>query len=214
MKEGLQAFGGDWTEKKLEVLRKYLWSYATILAKRHYRFDYIDAFAGTGYREARYEHEPTEFLIPELAESEPQRFLDGSARIALSEERFNRYIFVEQIASIANELRRLELEFPKAAGRIEIVIEDANSYLQRICGSPWPNRRALVFIDPFAMQVEWKTITAIARTEAIDMWLLFPLGAVNRLLRRDGEIDEAIRQRLSSVFGTEDWFDEIYSVQS
>ena len=56
------------------------------------------------------------------------------------------------------------------------------------------------------MQVSWQTLEAVARTECIDLWLLFPLGvAISRLLRRDGEIDEALCQRLDFVFGDRSW---------
>jgi three-Cys-motif partner protein len=44
------AFGGTWTEEKLAVLRKYLVAYATIMRNTPFRFAYIDAFAGSGYR--------------------------------------------------------------------------------------------------------------------------------------------------------------------
>ena len=61
------------------------------------------------------------------------------------------------------------------------------------------------------MGIEWQTIQAIAATQAIDMWLLFPLGiAVNRLLRRDGNIDQNLSERLDLLFGTHDWFDAFY----
>ena len=42
--------------------------------------------------------------------------------------------------------------------------------------------RALVFLDPFGCQVKWSTLKSLARTEVIDLWLLFPIGTVNRLL--------------------------------
>jgi hypothetical protein len=37
------------------------------------------------------------------------------------------------------------------------------------------------------------------------MWYLFPLAAVNRLLRKDAEIDPAWRKRLTGIFGTYEW---------
>ena len=46
-------FGGNWTEEKLERVRKYLSAYTTIMSKQPFRFAYIDAFAGTGYRTLR-----------------------------------------------------------------------------------------------------------------------------------------------------------------
>ncbi len=42
--------GGDWTTDKLVRVEKYLKAYATIMHKHHFRFAYIDAFAGTGHR--------------------------------------------------------------------------------------------------------------------------------------------------------------------
>ena len=48
-----QAFGGSWTEAKLEILRGYLHAYTTIFnANQKARFFdtfYVDAFAGSGY---------------------------------------------------------------------------------------------------------------------------------------------------------------------
>lgn len=67
---------------------------------------------------------------------------------------------------------------------------------------------------PYGMQVEWKTIEAIAATKAIDLWVLFPLGiGVNRLLTRSGEIPESWRRRLDLLLGTTDWYDELYRVE-
>jgi three-Cys-motif partner protein len=65
------------------------------------------------------------------------------------------------------------------------------------------------------MQVEWKTIEAVARTKAIDMWLLFPLGiGVNRLLlKKPEEIPDAWRRRLSLFLGTDQWEHELYRPQ-
>ena len=100
----MQQFGGDWTEKKLTCLKKYLGSYTTIMSnqktwngKLKFRYAYIDAFAGTGYRELKEDDDMNNLLFPELAEEEPQTFLDGSARIALNTvPRFTKYIFIEK----------------------------------------------------------------------------------------------------------------------
>lgn len=42
-------FGGEWTQKKLQVLEEYLERYNTALKNQPFRRIYIDAFAGTGY---------------------------------------------------------------------------------------------------------------------------------------------------------------------
>jgi three-Cys-motif partner protein len=65
------------------------------------------------------------------------------------------------------------------------------------------------------MQVEWKTIEAIASTKAIDLWLLFPLGiGVNRLLTKSGDIPPSWKNRLDLLLGTTDWYDEFYKVET
>lgn len=86
-----------------------------------------------------------------------------------------------------------------------------NTNVTRGAQGNWRGRRAVLFLDPYGMQVEWQTIEAIAGTKAIDLWLLFPLGiGVNRLLTRSGEIPEAWRQRLDVMFGTTDWINAFY----
>ena len=210
-------FGGDWTSEKLKRVEKYLTAYATIMNKQHFSFAYIDAFAGTGYWKRKPKGSCSESFFPELADSENREFVDGSARIALKvEPRFQRYLFIEKSGCVASGLEKLRDEFPEKAADIMLVNAEANSYLQDLCGHRnWSNHRAVLFLDPYGMQVEWKTIEAIAKTEAIDLWLLFPLGvAVNRLLKRDGKIDEGWRKRLNLMFGEEGWYDIFYKTET
>lgn len=217
MKGGTTHFGGSWTKDKLERVRRYLVEYAKIMRKRRYRFAYVDAFAGTGYRIADEPDTEAVRLFPELFEPEARGFLDGSARIALaSEPRFHEYVFIERRKSRCNELEMLRKDFPEKAEDIRIVPEEANAYLCKMCAeTDWTKQRAVVFLDPYGMQVEWKTLLAVAKTQAIDLWLLFPLGvAVSRLLVRDGNIPESWRARLDTLFGTHDWFDAFYVTET
>jgi three-Cys-motif partner protein len=72
----------------------------------------------------------------------------------------------------------------------------------------------VVFLDPFGMQVSWTTIPAVADTEAIDLWLLFPLGiGVNRMLPKHGQIPASWKTRLDSMFGESDWYSAFYEKQ-
>jgi three-Cys-motif partner protein len=210
-------FGGDWTDTKLEVLGSYLRSYTTALSGKSFRLGYIDAFAGTGYREAKRERDGEEdFLpLPDLAEPDAQSLLDGSARIALkTEPRFDRYVFIERSESRCQELEALKSEFPELAQRIQVQRADANETIRDLSRRDWKKARAVLFLDPYGMQVEWDTIEAVAGTQAIDTWILFPLGiGVNRLLTRSGEIPEPWRRRLDTLLGTKDWFDEFYEVR-
>lgn len=211
-----QSFGGDWTEEKLNRVRKYLVAYATIMSKYNFRYAYIDAFAGTGYRELKEDEESSTLMLPELVEQESKKFFDGSARIALqTEPRFTKYIFIEKDESKIAELNKLKAEFTNLANDITIIQSDANIYINELCAKNWKTNRAVLFLDPFGMQVPWSTIASIARTEAIDLWYLFPIGiAVNRLLKKDGNIKPSIRKRLDEVFGTPEWYETFYSIKT
>ncbi len=214
-------FGGDWTTAKLRVLAAYLRSYTTALQDKPtaawpFTKGYIDAFAGTGYRDLRRDGEPTmSLLLPDLAETEPQQFLDGSARLALrTEPRFDRYVFIERSPSRCAELRALAGEFPQLTPDIAVRQGDANEEIRRMCEADWSRHRAVLFLDPVGMQVEWTTVEAVARTKAIDLWLLFPLGiGVNRLLPKSGTLPPEWRRRLNALLGNETWYDEFYKVE-
>ncbi|MBX6314793.1 MAG: three-Cys-motif partner protein TcmP [Isosphaeraceae bacterium] len=209
----LQKFGSSWTEDKLERVRKYLVAYSTIMRTRNYQYAYIDGFAGTGYRELKCEDgDSGAGLFPEEDEPELAGFLDGSARIALQvEPRFKKYIFIEKSRRKVAELEKLRDEFPDKRDDIIIETADANAYLTKLCVEQrWHNQRAVLFIDPFGMQLSWDTVEAIGGTRAIDTWTLFPVSAVNRLLKKDGDIPASWRRRLDTMFGEPDWFDVFF----
>jgi three-Cys-motif partner protein len=212
-------FGGDWTTQKLEVLRKYLSAYATALKnqpskERPFKRWYIDAFAGTGYRQLRRAGpESTEpLLFPDLAGEDTETFLKGSARLALEvSPSFDRYVFVEKNRKRCAALQSCTADFPDLAKRILVREGEANEEIQKLCALTWRSDRAVLFLDPYGMQVDWATVEAIARTKAIDMWLLFPIGiGVNRLLERSGNVPLEWRRSLDRFLGTEAWYDAFY----
>jgi three-Cys-motif partner protein len=219
-------FGGDWTQAKLDVLKDYLAAYTKALkdkptAAQPFRKAYIDAFAGTGTRTAR-ERDTSiaadTLLFPDLNEPAPQKLLDGSAKLALQvEPRFEKYIFIERSAERCEQLEALKTEFPALADDIDIRQGEANDVIQKLCAplTKWKSRRAVLFLDPYGMQVEWKTIEAVAATKAIDLWLLVPLGmGMNRLVTKSGRLPESWRQRMDAFLGTTAWYDEFYKVDT
>lgn len=219
-------FGGDWTQAKLDVLRDYLAAYTKALKDKPtvaqpFRKAYIDAFAGTGTRAAR-EREPSgaagTLLFPDLNDPAPQNLLDGSAKLALQvEPRFEKYIFIERSPERCDQLVALKQEFPALADDIDIRQGEANEVIQRLCAplEKWKSRRAVLFLDPYGMQVDWRTIEAVAATKAIDLWLLVPLGmGMNRLATKSGKLPESWRQRMDAFLGTTTWYDEFYKVET
>jgi three-Cys-motif partner protein len=214
----LQQFGGSWTNQKLERLREYLIAYHNALRNQPFSLYYIDAFAGTGYNTPKALPENDSPVFDDLVAKDTRQFLEGSARIALRVPRpFDQYVFVERAAKRFSELTKLKTDFPALADRIQLVNKEANNYLITLCrGHDWirEKRRAVVFLDPFGMQVTWTAIQAIAETKAIDLWLLFPLGiGVMRMLPNHGQISPGWRKRLDVMFGEKDWFEAFYEKQ-
>ncbi|NQU45217.1 three-Cys-motif partner protein TcmP [bacterium] len=207
-------FGGEWTQQKLEMLRKYLNEYMKVMKYQKFQLSYIDAFAGTGYHSAGKEAQDDSDFLEGFLEEDSQEFLKGSATITLEIDRpFDEYVFIEKKRAHAADLESLRKQHPERV--IRVVVGDANSAVQDICRQKWGGKRAVMFLDPYGLQVEWPTLKSIAGTGAIDLWILFPVGvAVNRMLPRDGRISEGWRKRLDTVFGTSEWFDRFYKTVS
>lgn len=212
------VFGGSWTQEKLERVRKYLAAYTKIFAKnpkaKTLTTIYVDAFAGTGYRTASRQKSDQSLWFPEIMETDVDEFLKGSARIALEvDPPFKQYLFIEQSSRYAEELSKLKAQFSNKS--VDIVRTDANIYLKQWCAEvDWRRYRAVMLLDPYGMQVEWSLIETIARTQAVDLWILFPLGAaVSRLLTKIEPPPDEWAQALTRIFGTDEWRKAFYSKQ-
>lgn len=200
------SFGGPWTERKLKCLRDYLSAYRTIFTgnpkARHFRTWYVDAFAGTGSRTTAAELP----LLDVDDDADAKEYQDGSARIALGlPSPFDRYLFVEKSRKRADELRRvITADYEQINNRCDIRTGEANAEIRNWSAErDWQKERAVVFLDPYGMQVEWATIQTLAATKSVDLWYLFP--SIARLLRHDGKIDEKWGVRLDVLLGTDGW---------
>ncbi len=122
-------FGGGWTADKLERVGKYLKAYAAIMNKQKFKFAYIDAFAGTGYREEKKTLDKSQLVIFQEGEiAEIEQYSEGSARLALEiNPEFSKYLFIEKSKKHFIELQKLKDEFPDKAKKIEFINADANS---------------------------------------------------------------------------------------
>ena len=101
----------------------------------------------------------------------------------------------------------MKFDYPNFSNRIQVENAEANSFLIHWCQQmDWSTNRAVVFLDPYGMQVNWELLQSIANTKAVDLWLLFPLGiGVNRLLPRERLPEKSWADALTRIFGTEDW---------
>ena len=190
---------GQWTEIKLEILRKYAQAYSTILSRQAQpRLDhfYIDGFSGAGTHLSKVSGEQ----------------LEGSPRIALQiDPPFRRYFFID--------LNRDKLAFLRDSigdrADVEILEEDCN---QALLHSVFPRvqyeqyRRALCLLDPYGLQLDWEVVLAAGKSRAIDLFLNFPVMDMNRnALFRDADRATAEQKvRMTRFWGDDTWFDAAY----
>ena len=211
-------FGGSWTEEKLLRVEKYLRAYMQIMKKYPFATAYVDAFAGTGYRtSAPLDDAPLLAAAGTEDVQDVETFKEGSVIRALRvTPPFDKYILIEREAKRIGALHDLVVKQSAESdedlmARVEILNEDCNNVLQELAGKNWSRNRAVVFLDPYGMQVEWRTLEALAATEAVDLWILFPhANGVNRMLKRDGNISTSWKTRLDKFFGTPEWYDVFY----
>lgn len=211
-------FGGAWTELKLDAVHYYLGFFTTVLRTMPFELWYIDAFAGSG---SRIEMRETGGLLDGKPNGTSSKQMAGSVMRALSvDPPFGRHVFIEGNVSRYRELEILRGEYP--AKRIECRHGDANTELSSILSNPpwsgpmWERSklRAVVFLDPYGMNVAWDTLRMLAATPGIDVWYLFPLQAVTRQLSVDlDKVDTYKQQRLDDIFGTPSWRDELYDTE-
>lgn len=186
----MNQFGGSWTEAKMDIVVSYAKAYLTIMEKQSWaKTIYFDGFAGSGIIETN-ENE-------ELKKGTALRVLD-----ILEPSPFDLYYFVE-----LDELHKKELEeriqenyFGRNA---HVVNADCNEKLIRMSQFLKENKnfRALVFIDPYGMSVNWASIEAL-KGLGVDLWILVPTGiGISRLLKNDGNISEAWLKKLEKFLG-------------
>ena len=219
----VNAFGGNWTRDKLQILEDYLKAYTTVMKNNSFHLWYVDAFAGTGYVNL----DSGEVVQGNLLfagddwDAETANVLKGSVRraIDIDDRPFDKFIFVDLNFGYASELSRLRHEFRDR--NIQVVSKDANEFLQDWCrcqnlrlGTPWRTDRAVIFLDPFATEVDWHTVRRISETESVDLWILFPLSALTRMLPNEREPDNRNVEHLDRVFGDSEWQDELYRVSN
>ena len=191
-----QKFGGNWTEEKLNIFTSYLDAYLIALQNQKFKKIYIDAFAGTG----------------EIETSDGGQFLVGSAKRALaSEKKFDHYYFIEADSQKAGELQdMINSEFPQMRRIVTFYCGDANDKLAEIISNvDWRYNRGLLFLDPYATQVNWATLENVAQTKSIDVWYLFPFFALERMLPKNGKYAKW-ENCIDRLLGDSGWRKEFY----
>lgn len=204
-------FGGRWTEQKLSAVKQYLNQYAKVMKNQNFTLWYVDAFAGKGFCEY------VQGSAPIFGDDEEAiAFVQGSPLNALAvRPAFDHCVFIEQSKAHALSLKERIRMAGSHESKVYVENDDANTVLARFCAfldKPENGKhRGVIFLDPFATQVRWETVEKLGRTGKLDVWILFPVMAVNRLITNDRSKQlPDWEARLDSVFGVTDWRTAFY----
>jgi three-Cys-motif partner protein len=193
-------WGGPWTERKLIAFAKYVKSYLTIMNKYSFKTIYFDGFAGSGTKR---KEAKTELLIQLKLDDEEEITYKGAAeRILNLSDSFDYYYFIDKDDSSLNKLEnKLKKNIDLTNKKIIYRSGDANKWILELSRflKAKQDYAALVFLDPFGMQIDWSSIESLKGTRS-DVWILVPAGViVNRLLEKSGELKNI--KKLESFFG-------------
>jgi three-Cys-motif partner protein len=211
----MNQFGGNWTDKKMDIVVSYAKAYLTIMSKQKWaKTIYFDGFAGSGTIEQNVNADsipqnnlfvdqlslPTETLKPEKPKKGTAlRILD-----IIDPKPFDMYYFVEKDeANYKALLTQIEKDYP--GRKPHVVLGDCNKKLVDLASflnkKGNENYRVLAFIDPYGMSVNWTSIEAL-KNLGVDLWILVPTGVgANRLLVNDGNIPESWLKTLKTFLG-------------
>ena len=187
----MNQFGGSWTEEKMDIVVKYAAAYLKIMNSQAWviKTIYFDGFAGSGYIESSETDalkKGTSLRILDIAKPRP----------------FDIYYFVELNEEHKNTLEQNLINHPQREN-IHVVKDDCNTKLIALAKYLKNNKsyRALVYIDPYGMSVNWTSIETL-KDLGVDLWILVPTGiGVNRMLTATGSISESWMNKLEKFLG-------------
>jgi three-Cys-motif partner protein len=204
-----QRFGSDHTNRKLETVQKYLSAYTTALKKQNFQLIYFDACAGSGSSAPKAEDSQAALL-------EVDEITVGSAVRALGvEPAFDRYIFNDLKRNNVRSLKAIvESDFSQLKDRVQLTQKDANEALIELCDSVnWKSSRAVVFLDPFGLQIKFATLEKLAQTKAVDVWYLVPVHAMSRQVKGDGTVLDDGGRSVDEALGYRGWREVVQVVE-
>lgn len=206
------AWGGHWTEIKVNVLKDYLQSYQIALRNTKFHRCYIDALAGDGTWQQQGSSLGSLWGLEEEEKLATESIREGSALVAISvDPAFDRYIFNDLNLERTSRLKARATERGLPPNSIQIETLDANNFIREFCLQINVRReRGVVLLDPWGMQVNWATVKHVASTLCLDMWYLFPTQPVVRMLPHSGLPRQSWCDKLDECLGTEEWRTEFY----
>ena len=211
-----KSWGGKWTEEKLDAFEKYVKAYLTIMNayrdSRGWKLLYFDGFAGSGKRSQEEENQELEQVVDLFGQeikAEDFRVYRGAAErvVQIENEKmrsFDHFYFVDTLKENCDALENRLAQYA-TIGKKHYLNKDANEAVKML-GSTlrnYSNCKALAFLDPFGMQIDWASIQVL-RDLSVDLWILVPTGVIiNRLLERKVDLQKGLvhAEKLESFFG-------------
>jgi len=193
---------GEWTEIKLEIIKKYAVVYSKILSSKKnpsFTHVYIDAFAGSGINLSK----------------RTGNFVLGSPLNALEvKPPFKEIFLIDLNGDKTQQLR----EFTHTDPRVSVYSGDCNVILLDDIFSKVKYedyRRGLCLLDPYGLHLNWEVIEQAGHLGTIDLFLNFPVMDMNRTaLWRNPEKVPYGTNRMTSFWGDESWRSVAYKTVS
>jgi three-Cys-motif partner protein len=188
---------GYWSEVKLEIIKRYGSEYSKILTAKGFNHSYIDAFAGGGHH---------------IARSTKELVLGSSLNALAVAPPFKEIFLIDLEATKTGRLR----ELIGSRSDVHIFEGDCNDILLK---RVFPEiryekfRRALCVLDPYGLHLNWEVIAAAGKSNAIEIFLNFPVADINRnvLWNDPSRVNAAQAARLTAFWGDESWREVAYS---
>ena len=188
---------GAWTLLKEMALAYYAPTYLTILRKYKYikQINYLDMFAGSGV-----------VGIEGLS-----KYYLGSPLVIKKtiNKSFDNYYFIEEGHDKAEQLKRL---LPEDNCFVEQ--GDANQVIDRILPKLSGNEKhTLIFIDPFAMEVEFETVKKLSKIKC-DLIITVSTEEILRAVKQGLNNPNWNTSKVDHFFGDKEWKGELSEIKN
>ena len=181
-----------WSELKLEIVEKYGAAYTgAFKGEPRLKKYYIDGFSGAGAHVSK--------RTGELIEGSPVRAL----RVLPP---FDGYHFIDMNPDKTSYLQKL----CENRSNVQIHTKDANAYLTQelLPTIKYKNfNRALCLLDPYGLHMDWEVMRLAGQSQAIDMFLNFPVMDMNRnaIWHQPEMVPQDGIERMNRFWGDDSW---------
>lgn len=183
----------SWAAIKLIVLDYFVGgAYVPILSRRFDKLYYVDLFAGSG--------------IGKVIDNKGDLILGSSLLIGAYRSGFSHLFFIDRNSNFSRALeKRISLVKPK--DQYTICNGDTNKLLDEIMPRQISDGHAMIFVDPYGMELSWESILKILTPKHADIIINFQTKDNARGITWKGKITNASKR----FFGDEALLGQVYN---